>query len=95
MRVRQALVIYTAFLVGFVILLWMAIHWRGVWGWIVTIGYGGAGLFLNRSVLPRLITWHPAYSTLQNISRGKLEYFLAWPLAYPRLFFRLGISKYL
>lgn len=57
--------------------------------------YFGAGIYLNRVVLRKIIEWHPVYNTLDNVVSGKLFYFALWPLAYIRLFFQLGINKIL
>lgn len=55
--------------------------------------YFGAGIYLNRSVLRKIIEWHPMYNTIENVSSAKVKYFLFWPIAYLFLFIRLGINK--
>jgi positive regulator of sigma E activity len=57
--------------------------------------YLGAGFYLSRSVLRKIIEWHPTYSTLYNVTSAKLKFFWLWPIAYFFLFVRLGINKIL
>jgi hypothetical protein len=95
LRVRQAGLIYLGCLLGMVGLALVAIRVSWMPGWIAFVVYGAIGVFLNRRVLRRLIHWHPVYNTISNVSGGKLQMLLAWPLAYPLLFFRLGVMKYL
>ena len=53
------------------------------------------GLVMNRIVLRGLISYHPNYDTLENVSSHKLKYFLFWPFAYPFLFLRLCVERIL
>ena len=62
---------------------------------LVLASYLGAGVWLNRRVLRRLVDWHPVHATLDNMSRTKLSGLLLWPLVYPVLFFRLAVVRVL
>jgi hypothetical protein len=57
--------------------------------------YFGCGIFLNRVVLTRLVEWHEFHNTIQNVSTAKLRQVAFWPLAYPVLFFKLGVTRLL
>lgn len=52
------------------------------------------GLFVTRSVSKRVIWWNQANS-LANVSRVKLLFVFAWPLALPVLIFQIAIAKWL
>lgn len=62
---------------------------------LIILFYLGVGFYLNRSVLRRLIEWHPMYNTLDNVTSEKLKFFFLWPITYFFLFIRLGINKVL
>jgi ABC-type branched-subunit amino acid transport system permease subunit len=64
-------------------------------GFIFFVGYPAIGYYLNRSVLARLVEWHPYWNTLGNVSSAKLKFFIAWPVQYPKLFFSLLVKKFL
>lgn len=66
-----------------------------LYGDLAFIFYFAAGVYLNRSVLRRLVEWHPIYNTLGNVTSDKLRFFLLWPITYFFLFVRLGINKIL
>jgi len=57
--------------------------------------YFGCGIFLNRVVLTKLVEWHPFHDTIQNVSSAKLRQVAFWPLAYPVLLFKLGVTRLL
>lgn len=42
------------------------------WPLLFFIGYVGAGVFLNRTVLGNLIQWHPMYNKLDSVFRAKV-----------------------
>ncbi len=65
------------------------------YGGLALLFYFGAGFYLSRSVLRRIIEWHPMYSTLHNVTSDKMRFFLFWPITYFFLFMRLGINKVL
>jgi len=65
------------------------------YGGLALFFYIGAGFYLSRSVLRRIVEWHPMYNTLHNVTSGKIKFFLFWPIAYFFLFMRLGINKML
>lgn len=67
----------------------------GILGTLAFIFYFGAGFYLSRSVLRRIIDWHPMYDTLYNVTSEKLRFFFLWPITYLFLFMRLGINKIL
>lgn len=95
MTLRKALGIYLALLFALLLLgrLAGALTWFP--GFLVFIAYLAFGFVLNRQVLRALVEWHPAYNTIQNVARGKLRALLLWPVAYPMLFFKLGVIKHL
>ena len=63
--------------------------------YLTVIFYLAAGFHLNRTVLRQIVSWHPVYNTLENVSMIKLRYFLFWPVTYLALCFRLLINKVL
>ena len=62
---------------------------------LILVSYASAGVFLNRVVLRGLIKWHPVYNTLENVSYGKLDFLVFWPLRYPILFFQIIVNRHL
>ncbi|AOY97503.1 hypothetical protein BKK79_36765 (plasmid) [Cupriavidus sp. USMAA2-4] len=54
-----------------------------------------AGIYLNRRVYRKLVTYHPMYDTLQNVVADKLVMFGLWPLTYLRLFGSLLLNRLL
>lgn len=91
----EGIVTYVLFVFGLVLFFKLAasVHWFPViiaWG-----AYFAFGFYLNRVVLRGLIEWHPLYNYVENVAKGKLAYFLLWPVAYPVLFFQLAIDKVL
>ena len=52
------------------------------------------GLFVTRGVSNRVIWWNQANS-LANVSRAKLIFVLAWPVALPVLIVQIAIAKWL
>lgn len=96
MRLREAFLRWVGCLGGFILLLVLASSLQSkLFGNAAFFGYFGAGFYLNRCVLRKLIEWHPMYNTLYNVSSAKLKFFLFWPLMYFFLFIRLGINKVL
>lgn len=57
--------------------------------------YFGAGIFMSRGVMRRLIQWHPVYDTLYNVTSAKLTMVAMWPLSMLSLLFRLTVNKVL
>jgi hypothetical protein len=53
------------------------------------------GLILNRVVFKGLTEWHPTWNTLGQVAGTKIRMLIFWPFAYPVLFLRLAIAKYL
>lgn len=53
------------------------------------------GFIMNRVVLRGLIEWRPVYNTIENVSSSKLRFLIFWPIAYPALFFKLGVVRHL
>ncbi len=53
------------------------------------------GAILNRVVFRGLTEWHPTWNTLGRVSGTKIRMFIFWPFAYPVLFVRLAVAKYL
>jgi hypothetical protein len=62
---------------------------------IAIVGYLATGYYLNRTVLSRLVEWHPHFNTVANVSSSKLRFFVAWPIEYAKLFFSLIVNKVL
>ena len=87
---------YVICLVLFILSLSIAISLGYGWlGWIVFFTYCGCGIYLNRTVLRKLVKWHPMYNTIGNVSNAKLSKAVLWPTSYFMLFFRLGVNKVL
>lgn len=96
MRLRVAFLHWAVCLGGFILLLILAMSFSSsLLGWLAFFFYIGAGIYLNRGVLRKLIEWHPMYNTLYNVTSTKLKFFLFWPLTYFFLFMRLGVNKVL
>lgn len=57
------------------------------------ITYFCCGVYLQRKVLRRLISWHPIWNTVEIVFREKLEKLILWPVAYPKLFLKIVIYK--
>lgn len=95
MTLGKGVGIYTALLVALLVSIKLAVSFSWFPGAIVFIGYLVFGFVLNRVVLRGLIEWHPVYNTIENVSSGKLQAMLFWPISYPGLFFRLGVIKHL
>jgi hypothetical protein len=57
------------------------------------IGYIGAGVFLNRTVLRNLIQWHPMYNTLDNVFKAKVIHVIFWPLTYITLILKIAVVR--
>ena len=53
------------------------------------------GIYMTRSVMRRLIEWHPQYSTLHNVAGAKLGMVFLWPLQMLSLLFKLSINRLL
>jgi hypothetical protein len=95
MTLRKALSYYGAALVISLVVAGAAMNLQWVPGWTAALVYLLIGVALNRTVLRRLIEWHPVYNTLENVAGAKLRMMLFWPATYLVLFFKLGVSKYL
>lgn len=57
--------------------------------------YFASGIVLNIIVLRRLVQWHEMYNTIDNVAGAKVRMILLWPLAYPFLFIKILIVKFL
>ena len=90
--VGKAWIIYLTLLVIFIVLF---TQWRHVTALIAIIDYLVSGFILNRIVLRNLISWHPMYNTLENVSSTKLRMLLFWPIRYPAMFIKLAIDQHL
>ncbi|MFP3637769.1 hypothetical protein [Paraburkholderia sp. SIMBA_054] len=55
--------------------------------------YFGCGVFLNRTVLRNLITYHPVYNTLDNVYSTKIRALIFWPIAYLALLFKIAVVR--
>lgn len=94
MRLRTAFMHWLICLAIWIGMLVLSVYMSVLAG-LSVLFYIAAGFYLNRSVLPRLIEWHPMYNTLANVTSEKLKLFLAWPLTYLMLFMKLGVNKLL
>jgi len=95
-RLRVAFLHWTGCLGVFILLVVLASSFdSGIFGNLALIFYIGAGFYLSRAVLRKIIEWHPMYSTLYNVTSDKLKFFFLWPITYFFLFMRLGINKML
>jgi len=96
MSIRDALMYYVVCLVGFALLVYLAIDLKETtYAKLAIVFYLFAGTLLNRTVLRRNVSWNRARSTLYNISEAKLRFFMLWPIKYFVLFVRIGIAEVL
>lgn len=96
MRLRVAFFHWGACLGAFILLVAIASSFSsGFFGGLAFFFYMGAGFYLSRAVLRKIIEWHPMYNTLYNVTSDKLKFFFLWPTMYLFLFIRLGINKVL
>ncbi len=96
MQLRVAFMHWAGCLGAFTLLVVLALSFSiSIFGNLAFFFYLGAGFYLSRAVLRRIIEWHPMYNTLYNVTSGKLKFFLFWPIAYFFLFVRLSINKVL
>lgn len=96
MRLRIAFLHWAGCLGAFILLVVIAASFdSSAFGNLAFLFYLGAGFYLSRAVLRKIIEWHPMYNTIYNVSSDKLKFFFLWPIAYFFLFMRLGISKVL
>lgn len=94
MRLRVAFIHWGACLAVFSLLVILTSSFNsGIFGNLAFIFYLGAGFYLSRAVLRRIIEWHPMHNTLHNVTSDKLKFFFFWPITYFFLFIRLGINK--
>ncbi len=96
MRLRVAFLHWAGCLGVFVLLVVLASSFgSSLFGNLAFLFYIGAGFYLSRAVLRKIIEWHPMYNTLYNVTSDKLKFFFLWPITYFFLFVRLGINKVL
>lgn len=55
--------------------------------------YFACGIFLNRTVLRNLITFHPVYNTLQNVFSTKVRALIFWPISYLVLIGKIAVVR--
>lgn len=53
------------------------------------------GIYMSRSVVRRLVEWHPTYNTLQNVFSAKMRMVFFWPWDMLVLLFKLSINRVL
>ena len=53
------------------------------------------GIYMTRTVMRRLIEWHPQYSTLHNVAGAKLSMVFLWPIQMLSLLFKLSVNRLL
>lgn len=53
------------------------------------------GIYMSRSVMRRLVEWHPTYNTLQNAFSTKMRMVFFWPWDMLVLLFKLSINRVL
>lgn len=95
-RLRDAFFHWLACLGACIVLVGIASYFSSsLFGYLSFIFYIGAGFYLSRAVLRKIIEWHPMYNTLYNVTSDKLKFFFLWPIMYMFLFLRLGINKVL
>jgi hypothetical protein len=96
MRLRVAFLHWAGCLAAFILLVIIAASFSStLFGYLAFFFYIGSGVYLNRSVLRKIVEWHPMYNTLYNVTSSKMKFFLFWPVTYLFLFMRLGINKIL
>jgi hypothetical protein len=87
--------LYAAALAIFIVVFYLGVAVSWFPGILTVIVFFALGVALSRVVLRGLVEWHPVYNTLENVSASKVRMLLAWPFAYPVLFFQLLVSKHL
>lgn len=96
MRLREAFLHGVECLGTFILLVVLASSLESsLFGNLAFFFYLGAGFYLSRAVLRKIIERHPMYNTLYNVTSDKLKFFFLWPITYFFLFMRLGINKVL
>lgn len=96
MRLRVAFLHWAGCLSAFILLVVLASSFSSnFFGNLAFFFYFGAGFYLSRAVLRKIIEWHPMYNTLYNVTSDKLKFFFLWPITYFFLFMRLGVNKVL
>lgn len=96
MRLRDAFLHWASCLGAFILLVILASFFNsGLFGNLAFFFYLGAGIYLSRAVLRKIIEWHPVNATLYNMTSYKLKLFFLSPIMYFFLFVRLGINKVL
>ncbi|AOJ95402.1 hypothetical protein V6G44_003834 [Burkholderia multivorans] len=55
--------------------------------------YFACGIFLNRTVLRNLITFHPVYNTLHNVFSTKVRALIFWPISYLVLIGKIAVVR--
>lgn len=96
LRLRAAIMRWAACLAIFGLLAFAGLKLNSsLFGNLAFFFYIWAGFYMSRSVLKKMVEWHPMYNTLQNVTSTKLKFLLLWPVAYVALFIRLGVNKIL
>jgi len=92
LNLKDAWIIYTVILLAFCFVCLLTILIQVVF--LSLIAYVACGIYLNRTVLRRIIVWHPVYNTVENVFKGKLYMLFLWPISYPILLLKLAVDKY-
>lgn len=95
MRLREGIGLYVAALALTSVAFYGLFYGQWLNGWLYLLIYFGCGYGLNRTVLVRLITWHPIYNTLATVAGEKIKFFLFWPFTYGILLSRLVVDRVL
>jgi hypothetical protein len=94
MRLSVAFLHWAVCLGVFILLVFLATTFKlKFFGFLAFFFYLGAGIYLSRAVLRKIIVWHPMYNTLSNVVDQKIKMMLFWPTKYFFLFMSLAINK--
>lgn len=93
MRLRDAFKIWAICLGAFIFAVVLTVTVSSFFLNLAVFGYFVIGAYLSRTVLRRIIEWHPMYNTLDNVFSEKIWMFMFWPIKYFTLFIKLGIIK--
>jgi len=93
MRLRVAWAYYATSMVVQAVVLYLCFYKEAVSLGVFFATWLLQGAWLNRKVLRRLITWHPVYSTVSNVTGAKLRFWLLWPIHYGILLVQLTLDR--
>jgi len=95
MRLRDGIGLYLACLLVMAVAFFAWLHLPWFSGFALIGAYLACGLLLCRTILRRLVVWHPIYDTVDVVAATKLRFFFLWPITFGLLLTQLVIQKLL